>query len=310
VKKVWDFCKDIYDPWVHLYFAANWYFALYGLLGITHDAQYLLTLSPLKVVLSIFLILFYLRIVDEIKDFEYDKKFNPDRPLVKGTVTKKELHIYLLITVILTALLNFQLGISVLFFLLLEFIYGYVLILIEKRNKIIRENMMINLFITYPVNILISIYIFLVFAVEQRIHFERQIPWTRTDTFMLIAFASCFLYYEFARKVSWPSKAEEGQRLYSKILGFDTAIVFTMFFGIAALAFLYLSVNSIAPILLVLPLIYGMYRVWKEKENSEKSKLPLFFSGTLFLGLFYGIIITLSLLDFYMGFDFHRSIGP
>lgn len=309
MKKLWRFCKDIYDPGVHLYFAANWYFALYGILGINHHAEYILSLSPLNVILSMFLILLYLRIVDEIKDFDYDKMFNPDRPLVKGSVTKKELHLYLLATVVVTVILNYRFGISVLLLLLLEFIYGYSLILIEKRNKTIREDMMINLLVTYPVNILISFYIFLVFTVEQNIHFAKHIPWTKVDAFILIAFATCFLYYEFARKISWPSKAAEGQRLYSSVLGFWPSIGMAMTTGLAAMVFLFLAVKNWSPALLLIPLGYGLWRIQREKIGG-KTRRPLTLSGSLFLGFFYGITIVLSVLDFYMGFDFNRAVGP
>ncbi|TNF26388.1 MAG: hypothetical protein EP319_13990 [Deltaproteobacteria bacterium] len=310
MKRLWDFCRDIYNPGVHLYFATNWYFALYGAVAMNHQSEYTLSLSPLKVILSIFLILFYLRVIDEIKDFEYDKKFNPDRPLVKGSVTKTHLTWYLIGTIILTLILNLQLGISVLFFLILEFIYGFFLIILEKKNSIIRNNMMINLFFTYPVNILISVYIFLVFAVEQRVHFAKNIGWNRVDTYILFSFAACFLYYEFARKIEWPSKAQEGERLYSKILGFDTAVVFTVGLGLISMGLLYLSFNTVAIMLLIFPLAFGMFKIWKEKESNEKSSRPLTLSGTLFLGLYYGIIIVMSLLDFYKGFDFNRTIGP
>lgn len=310
MKKLWVFCKDIYDPGVHLYFVVNWFFALYGAVAMNHSSEYMLSMSPVKVILSMFLILFFLRVVDELKDFDYDKKFNPERPFVKGTVTRKDLHVYLLVSVILTFILNIQFGPSVLFFLLLEFIYGYFLIFLEKNNSIIRNNMMINLFFTYPVNVLISIYVFLVFAVEQRMHFAKRIGWDRVDTYILISFAACFLYYEFARKIAWPSKAKEGERLYSKILGFDTAVVFTIGLGLISMGFLFLSFKSLAILLLLLPMTFGMYKVWKEKSSETKSSRPFTLSGTLFLGLFYGIIIVMSLLDFYMGFDFNRTIGP
>lgn len=310
MKRLWDFCRDIYNPGVHLYFAINWYFALYGAIAINHQSEYILSLSPLKVILSMFLILFYLRVIDEIKDFEYDKKFNPDRPLVKGSVTKTHLTWYLIGTIVLTLILNLYLGVSVLFFLILEFIYGYFLVFLERKNSIIRNNMMINLFFTYPVNILISVYIFLVFAVEQRIHFAKNIGWNRIDTYLLLSFAACFLYYEFARKISWPSKSQEGQRLYSKVLGFNTAVVFAVGSALTAMGLLFLSLNHWSVVLLFFPILLGIGKVFKERKSNEKSKLPMTLSGSLFLGTFYGIIIVLSVLDFYMGLDFHRAIGP
>ena len=310
IRKIWRFCKDTYDPGVHLYFAMNWFFALYGAVAMNHTSEYMLSLSPVKVILSMFFILFFLRVVDELKDFNYDKKFNPDRPLVKGFVTRKDLHIYLLSSVILTFILNIQYGLSALFFLLLEFIYGYFLIFLEKKNSIIRNNMMINLFFTYPVNLLISLYVFLIFAIEQRIHFAKKISWNRVDTYILISFAACFLYYEFARKIAWPSKAKEGERLYSNILGFNTAIVFTIGFGLVAICLLFLSFECLAISLLFLPLCFGLYKVSIERSSESKSSRPLALSGTLFLGLFYGIVIVMSLLDFYMGLNFNRTIGP
>ncbi|MCO4793977.1 MAG: hypothetical protein KC493_09705 [Bacteriovoracaceae bacterium] len=305
MKKIWSFCKDIYDPGIHIYFSLNWYLALYAAFAINHKKEWLLNSSPIKVILSLFLILFFLRIVDEIKDFEYDKIFNPDRPLVKGTVSLSDLNIYMIVIVVLTLALNYQYGWSVIYFLLFEFFYGYFLIYIEKLSKTARDHILLNLIITYPVNVLLSIYIFFVFKAEQS-----NIHWNQYDTMILISFACNFLYYEFTRKICWPDLAGKGQRFYSEHLGFYNSIFWTMSFSFFAMFFLIQAFDTWAPLVLLIPLGFGLSKLIRDRQKKDRSSLPLQLSGSLFIGLFYAVLITLGILDFYMGFDFNTPIGP
>lgn len=304
MKKVLLFCEDIYAPGVHLYFALNWYFALYGAFALNHGKKWVWTMSPLITVTTLFLILFFLRIVDEIKDFEYDKIYNPDRPLVKGTVTRKDLNIYMIVLVLLTLAINHNYGWGIICFLMFEFFYGYLLIHLEKFFKTVRDHMTVNLVFTYPVNILLSVYIFLVFGKEQHIN------WNQYDFIILISFACNFLYYEFARKICWPDLARQGQKYYSEHFGFIPSIILAVGFGLVSMSLLMVAFETWISLLLVLPLVYGVGKTMVERKKVEsKRRLPLSVSGILFLGLYYLIVIAICILDFYAGLDFNRAIG-
>ncbi|MFR9728387.1 hypothetical protein ACL03H_04095 [Saccharopolyspora sp. MS10] len=47
---------------------------------------------------ALFALLFFLRSVDEVKDRDYDREFNPRRPVVTGEVTTRDIGIYLVVS--------------------------------------------------------------------------------------------------------------------------------------------------------------------------------------------------------------------
>ena len=95
--------------------------------------------------------LFYLRVVDEIKDYDYDKKFNPERPLVVGVVEFKDLYVFIITSIILVILINIFISQILLIIIVFIMAYGAFLLWIEKKSSLIKDNMMLNLFVTYPV---------------------------------------------------------------------------------------------------------------------------------------------------------------
>lgn len=108
-------------------FLPIWIIFFIGILSMSE-----LIISDLKINLNLFVIslvptlfLFYMRILDEFKDFEFDKKNFPERPLHSGLVTKKELILYGVLTVLLifTISLNFMSSIGIIL-LVLSFFYS------------------------------------------------------------------------------------------------------------------------------------------------------------------------------------------
>ena len=55
---------------------------------------------------TVFSFLLWLRVADDLKDYETDKKLFPDRPLQRGVTTKKDIFLSCLIIEIITVLLN------------------------------------------------------------------------------------------------------------------------------------------------------------------------------------------------------------
>ncbi len=294
MKQLILFCKEVYHPGVHLYFSLNWYLALYSGLCLLHGRAFTLHLTALVAIATLFLILLYLRIIDEIKDFDYDKIHNPDRPLVRGIVTVKELNTYLLLLIIPIIGMNAFYGSKVLGLISFELAYAYLLLPLD-RIRVIRENLILNLFITYPVNVLLSVYI-----LYQGLH-----AWGETalhgDWTLITAFACAFLYYEFARKITWPYAQTKGQRTYSEALGTKKATAVALLLAISAGLILTTILNTWLPFLLLIPLAQGLHLLGKGKSMA--------LSGTAFIGLFYGIIIAAGILA---RFDlrFHLLVGP
>jgi len=75
---------------------------------------------------TVFAFLLWLRIADDLKDFETDKKLFPDRPLARGAVQKKDVMILCTIVQAIAVILNAVFMNNLIFFGILYF-YGYLM---------------------------------------------------------------------------------------------------------------------------------------------------------------------------------------
>jgi hypothetical protein len=91
--------------------------------------------------------------------------------------------------------------------------YGALLIWIEKHVARIRNSMFLNLILTYPVNIALSVYIYF-FTVSQYPAINRPLA-----ILAVAAFVMAFLHYEIGRKTFWPHHADQAKRHYSAEIG-------------------------------------------------------------------------------------------
>ena len=288
MNKLSEFCKEVYHPGVHLYFALNWYLGLHFALSFNHQKGVSFSYDGVIAIVTLFLVLFYLRVIDEIKDYDYDKVFNTDRPLVRGMVSHKNLFHYCLVSGSAGLLLNLPFFSLPLFIIAIDLFYSTLLILIEKKFPVIKDNILLNLIFTYPVNILLSFYILYL-----DLFFWKEQVLIR-DYLFITAFAAAFLYYEFARKISWPHQETEGQRTYSSFFGTALSIVIAMAFALIGMSLLVYLYDSLIPLLLLFPLFLGLLH-FKRSRGKEKG-FAMKLSGSAFIGLFYGTVICLAVI--------------
>ncbi len=295
MKKLNQFCRDVYHPGVHLYFALNWVLAFYCGLCLTHG--HALQFSPYLIVaiLTLYLSLLFLRIMDEIKDYEYDLHFNPDRPLVKKSLTHRDLYFFILISCTGFLSLNALNGYEVLAILIGQIAYSFFLLILEKKSAIVRSHMMLNLILTYPINIALSIYITALF------YFHWSTDPQYEDLILMLSFASSFLYYEFSRKIFYPRDEKTGKRSYSQALGFMPSLLLSDVFAFIAMGSMLYLTQSWIPVTLFCVQILRLSRVVK------KEKITLI--GSAYIGLFYACWILIALLD-HFNLNFHLLIRP
>ncbi|PPJ31513.1 hypothetical protein C5E45_29920 [Nocardia nova] len=171
-------------------------------------------------------LLLYLRMVDEIKDLDYDRVHNPDRPLVTGAVGVGELWAAIgVIAVALTvvsALLSWWSAALV----VAAMAYGLALWGLESVSARVRGDLLLNLAVTYPVQLWIIAYL-----VGSAIDTGQVESGWRT-AWVAPIFAGAFLHFEFARKTA--AEVRPGQWYYSNVLGVRGSVVATV--GFAALA--------------------------------------------------------------------------
>ncbi|MEU7061718.1 UbiA family prenyltransferase [Streptomyces sp. NPDC046197] len=162
-------------------------------------------------VVSVVLALLFLRMLDEQKDFEYDRVHHPDRPLVTGAITVAELRRGMAVLTVVTVALNAVLSLTAVLLILSALGYGLLLAALEGLSRTVRDRQLIGLAVACPVQLLLGVYVYGSLAAAGTV----SVDWHGA---VLLALCACvFLHFEFARKTAW--ETPPGARLYSADLG-------------------------------------------------------------------------------------------
>jgi hypothetical protein len=208
---LWRFTLAVFAPHVYLTYAVLWVLALESSASLLAHGNWRPSAGTLVRAVSVVLALLYLRIVDEQKDLVYDRQHNPERPLVKGDIGHGELRAAMAAITIALVLLNAWLSLAALAVLVVDLGYALLLFMLEQRSPRIRDELLLNLAVTYPVQLLLSVYVYLSAAGET----GGYIGWRAVP--LLAIFVCVFMHFEFARKTAWGGA--DGARLYSAVLG-------------------------------------------------------------------------------------------
>jgi len=267
------FIKGSFPIWPHFSYAAALFLALEGgFLAISgRGNSWKFNIPMLAGIATLFIATFYLRCLDEVKDLDYDQKYNPDRPLVNGTVSTGDVYIYAAFTFIMIAAINSFTTSVILGIIIFQMIYAAFLIKLEKNAPSIAENMLFNLIITHPVNILLAVYVLLFTLNHSSLEFEIN------HVALIIANIFAFLHFEFTRKIAWPEFEIKGEKLYTRIIGTKNAMFLCFIFALLSctiLLFLFTPWEqkglgfwtSLLPLTMLFPSLSGMASFFKKRK--------------------------------------------
>jgi 4-hydroxybenzoate polyprenyltransferase len=153
----------------------------------------------------------HLRLFDERKDFEHDKRHNPDRPLPRGLVTLKELRIAWVLAIVTELALSAWLGIEALIAMTVVVAYSIVML-----NEFWIGGWMRPRLYTYAVTHTLITPLMLLFVMSAE---TNRMFWDPPAGFILFALAGwpLFLVFEVARKTYAPPEEPEGVNTYSSL---------------------------------------------------------------------------------------------
>lgn len=209
-----QFMKIIYAPGLHLGFAFFWFLSLQGQMVYQgNGAAWHFGGHTLLGGGTLFLVMFYLRAVDEVKDYAYDRQFNPDRPLVSGAVSFRDLYLFWGLSFLVIPVMNLAVDGVLMLFVTLNMLYGLLLIVLEKGLPWMHRSMFFNLAVTYPVSIALSFYTLVLSLKTQSIAYDGAL------LALIGVYILAFLHFELVRKNGWPDWAEPGERFYSQEIG-------------------------------------------------------------------------------------------
>lgn len=171
---------------------------------------------------TIFAFLMWLRIADDFKDYELDKRLFAHRPLPSGRVEKKDLIIVCSLVQGIALILNICFMPNFLFFVILYF-YGFLMSQWFFQKSKIQPNLPLALVTHNPVQMFINLYTISFTVIKYTVN-----PYQLKVFLTLMTLYFPALIWEIARKIKAP-KDENEYVTYSKLFGHARA---TRFIGI------------------------------------------------------------------------------
>jgi hypothetical protein len=228
--KLRSFATAVYEPKLHIAFALLWAISLQAGFFAISDRQlsWSSLLDGIITGFCFFLILFFLRIIDEIKDYEYDKQFKPDRPLVIGTVNFIDVKRFAILVAACTIAINLFIDWRLALLALVNMLYGVFLLYLERRSPLVKNSSVVNLIVTFPVSAFLNVYALFLFIWQDRLAYTAAMNW------LIFAYICAFLHFDVGRKTIWPYLTETGEQVYSQEIGGIGSAVLALILALAA----------------------------------------------------------------------------
>ena len=170
---------------------------------------------------TVFAFLLWLRVADDLKDYETDKRLFPDRPLPSGKAKISDVVISCLIIELIAIVLNFIFMPNFIFFIIL-YIYGYLMSKWFFQRSKIQPSLPLALVTHNPVQMFVNLYIISFTVIKYNLNF---INLTTIMTLFTLYFPA--LIWEVSRKIKQPKK-ENDYTTYSKLFGYKRATRFVL----------------------------------------------------------------------------------
>lgn len=218
---------------------------------------------------TIFAFALWLRVADDFKDYDSDKKLFKDRPLPRGAVTKKDLVIMTTIIEAIAVILNLIFMNNIVFFLIL-YAYGYLMSKWFFQKSKIQPSLPMALITHNPVQIFLNIYVISFTCIKYNLN-----PLTLTTILALWTLYFPVLIWEIARKIKAP-KDENDYTTYSKLFGYKKPTKFIMILTLVDIVtnvILVFNLNIISVFLLLILVSWMTYQFIIFMKDPTKFKL-------------------------------------
>ena len=218
---------------------------------------------------TVFAFLLWLRVADDLKDYETDKKLFPERPLPSGRTEKKDVVISCIIIQAIALILNFIFMPNFIFCCILYF-YGYLMSKWFFQKSKIQPCLPLALITHNPVQMFVNLYIISFTVIKYNLDF---INLTTIMTLFTLYFPA--LIWEVARKIKAP-KDENDYTTYSKLFGYKKATKFVLIVTIMDIItnfILVWNLNKISIIVLFILVTWMTYKFIDFMKDPTRYKI-------------------------------------
>lgn len=218
---------------------------------------------------TVFAFLLWLRIADDLKDFETDKKLFKDRPLPSGRVKIKDVVIicYIVQAIAIIANVVFMNNLP---FLLILYGYGFLMSKWFFQKKKIQPSLILAVITHNPVQMIVNLYIISFTCIKYSIP-----AFSLTTVMALFTLYFPALIWEIARKIKAPSE-ENDYTTYSKLFGHKKATKFILILTIVDILtniVLVYNLNKISIGVLVLLVSWMTWKFIQFIKEPERFKI-------------------------------------
>ncbi|MBO4459406.1 MAG: UbiA family prenyltransferase [Clostridiales bacterium] len=206
---------------------------------------------------TVFAFLLWLRIADDLKDFETDKELFPDRPLPSGRVKKKDVMVACVVVQVITVALNIIFMRENIIFFIILYIYGYLMSKWFFQRAKIQPSLPLALITHNPVQAFVNLYIIAFTLIKY------DLPWvTLTNIMALWTLYFPALIWEVSRKIKAP-KDENDYTTYSKLFGYKKATRFVMILTIVDIITNFILVWNLNKISVAVLFLLASWMTWQ-----------------------------------------------
>lgn len=118
------------------------------------------TIPSLIVLVSMFLFLFRLRLLDEIKDFEYDSAFHTDRPMQRGLLSQDDIKKLIVVVLGIEIIMQFFNSVPGRLWYVVTLVYSLLIYKDFFARKFFKKNLSLELVIHEPIFVTYGFYAF------------------------------------------------------------------------------------------------------------------------------------------------------
>ena len=218
---------------------------------------------------TVFAFLLWLRIADDLKDYETDKKLFKDRPLPSGRTTKKDVMIIGVIVELIAVVLNIIFMNNLVYFAIL-YIYGYLMSKWFFQKSKIQPSLPLALITHNPVQMFVNLYIISFTCIKYSIP-----AFSLTTAMALLTLYFPALIWEVSRKIRAP-KDENEYTTYSKLFGYKKSTKFVLILTIVDIItniILVWNLNKVSVVVLILLVSWMTWKFIQFIKNPERFKI-------------------------------------
>ena len=218
---------------------------------------------------TVFAFLLWLRIADDLKDYETDKKLFKDRPLPSGRTTKKDVMIIGVIVELIAVVLNIIFMNNLVYFAIL-YIYGYLMSKWFFQKSKIQPSLPLALITHNPVQMFVNLYIISFTCIKYSIP-----AFSLTTAMALLTLYFPALIWEVSRKIRAP-KDENEYTTYSKLFGYKKSTKFVLILTIVDIItniILVWNLNKVSVVILILLVSWMTWKFIQFIKDPERFKI-------------------------------------